>query len=130
MSVRTFGLALIIGALAMACGGKVVVDAPQGSGGSGVGGSAAQGGGWGTSCLDPPPTSSLTFCGSSSGSGSPCVEYSYCQDSGHTWTASCDSGTCQCKLDSAVICTCALSSAGDMCGGTPHCCPWGTPSGF
>ena len=126
-----------LGALA-ACGAKVVVDTGSTSGPDGTGGIASSGGTAGSngtgmngvgggSCLNPPDPSTLTFCGGAGsgagGSGGTFCENDFCDMHGNTWAAVCSGSTCQCKFNDVVVCTCALNEPGDICAGTPACCP-------
>ncbi len=131
----------VVGALA-ACGPKVVVDSTGGtSGPDGTGGIASSGGTAGSngtgmngvgggSCFNPPDPATLTFCGGSGtggGGGPASCENDFCDMHGNTWAAVCSGSTCQCKFNDDVVCTCALNEPGDICAGTPACCPLPTP---
>jgi hypothetical protein len=96
-----------------------------GAGGSvgisvGVGGSGASGEG-GANCFNLPSSASLSLCGGSGSSGGMC-DFQYCDTSSNQWEADCTSTACQCLVNGNEICTCALSSPGDICSGTPDCC--------
>jgi hypothetical protein len=135
-------LAAPVVVLLAACGGNVVVDTGEGSGaattltttgslggsptGPGAGGSvgtgvSATGGAGGFNCFNLPSSSALSACSGSSSSGGMC-DFSYCDTSSNDWEADCNSTACVCMLNGAELCTCALSSAGDICNGTPDCC--------
>ena len=116
--LRGMGVALVLAIVTAACGGKVVVDVGNGGGTT----SSGDGGGvGGASCLDPPDPASLSFCGGSGGPGQ--CESDFCDSHGNVWAASCTSKGCQCKFNGSVVCTCAISGAGEICISTPHCCP-------
>jgi hypothetical protein len=121
--------------LLAACGGKVVVD----HGGLGLGGAGGistgsdVGGNTSTapsstgdgSCFNPPDPAALHSCNASAGAGGTTItcERAFCDGQGDTWTATCTPTTCQCALNTKVLCTCALDGPGNICGGTPSCCP-------
>lgn len=132
MKMLVPGTAAVAIALFAACGGNVVVDGNTGggtttlpgAGGTGTIGTGTSNPGVGgaTSCFNTPPPASVTPCGGTGSSGGMC-EFSYCDSqSGNTWDATCSTNACVCFFNGAEVCSCALSSAGDFCGGTPDCC--------
>jgi hypothetical protein len=131
------GSMIACGALSLAaCGGKVTVD-QGGVGLGGAGGVATTGSDVGgnttsgnvstgvASCFTPPAAGTLKSCNASAGSGGTDItcERAFCNAQGDTWTATCTPTTCVCALNTEVLCTCALNGPGDICGGTPSCCP-------
>jgi hypothetical protein len=110
-----------------ACGGNVVVDGnSSGLGGAttqpgagGAGGAITQPGAGGATCFSI-SSSTLSQCGASS-SGGDC-DFDFCDGQGNTFEASCQGIACQCLFNGALMCTCALTSGGDICTGTPNCC--------
>lgn len=72
---QTLSFSMFLGALTMgflACGGKVVIDAPQAAGAGGVGGTGQGGSGLSTSNTSVSVSASASATGSSSGQPSPC----------------------------------------------------------
>lgn len=136
---RRPGFLMVCGVLVVAaCGGKVTVDQTGGgltglggaggiSSGSDVGGNTSHVGvtTGGSSCFDPPPAGTLKSCSASASSGGTSItcESAFCDGQGNTWTATCTPTTCTCALNTMVLCECALNGAGNICAGTPTCCP-------
>jgi hypothetical protein len=127
--------------LLAACGGNVVVDTTGGTGAGtstststatqtgggggtttlpGVGSVGGGPGAGGATCFNLPNPAALSLCGGSSGGGS--CSFIFCDTSSNMWEADCSSSACSCTLNGMELCTCALSSAGDFCNGTPDCC--------
>jgi hypothetical protein len=119
-------------ALAIACGGNVVVD-PTGAGGSGGAGSTTttsshSQGGSGASCPVPSPAGNVFGCSGSvvsTGSGPSQCDSFYCDDGGNTYTESCSGQGCSCQHNGLTLCSCAIDGSGDICLGTAEpCCPF------
>jgi hypothetical protein len=136
MTKLRWTFAAVLCTLLAACGGKVVVDV-GGAGGTNTGGAGpgpntsgpGQGGG-SSSCLAPPDPATLMWCGGTGSGPPPTCMVSYCDIQGNRYEADCEPTTCLCKLNDETVCTCALNGPGDICGGTPHCCPFESADGL
>ena len=136
----------------LACGARVVVDAPPGSlgglGGTTEGSGAAAGapywsstapsnGGGGPltdadagpaapeSCLNPPGANTVTYLGATG--GDPC-SYRFSDTAGYDFEATCSGSSCQLTVSgpqgSEFPCSCTLDEALDICSGAPICFSW------
>jgi hypothetical protein len=110
--------------LAIACGGKAVVDEPLGAGGSGTTSSVTSTGS-GVLCTTPEPVGALNSCGTSAvttGGGNSCIS-TLCDSDGNRWESDCEGNTCVCSFNDKTRCTCFIEGA-TLCTGTvPSCCP-------
>lgn len=120
--------------LAVACGGKAIVDGAPGSGGAtGAGGKSSTSTmmststmtSTGTSVLCPTsaPVGQLMGCSGSAGTGT-CGK-ALCDSGGsNIWESKCSPSQqgCVCQFNGKIACTCSVS-AGQLCSGTPSCCP-------
>jgi hypothetical protein len=118
-------------ALAVACGGKAIIDGANAGGGGGVGGSGqgntGQGaqGNTGLICSTDPPVGALTICeGTGSGAMGPqqCVT-GVCDEAGHEWMSECQGNGCRCYYDLGLRCSCVIQGGLACSPGVPSCCP-------
>jgi hypothetical protein len=117
----------MLGAAAVTCGGKAVVDdGVVGSGGAG-GSDASSSDSTASSvlCSNVDPSSELFECGfGTTGSGAGPCERRVCDTAGNEWRSSCEDKGCVCYFNGSVRCSCALDGNGEFCtGSVPSCCP-------
>jgi len=108
-----------------ACGGNVVVDGTMTS--TGTGGASTTTGittttptvTSGDNCAGVPDPSVLTLCAGQTG---PECDLTYCDPQANKWEEICSNGSCQCKKNGALVCTCSIAASGFNCTATPACC--------
>lgn len=134
MRVEPFVFALGVAVTAIiACSGEAIVDDPdRGSGGSttvstavGTTDSTAITATTGpTDCVSPTPQGSLSdgvcfgSAGPGSGGGPRTCEFGCDDAGGNTFSVACASGSCECRYNGAVICSCDNPSGNCV----DHCC--------
>ncbi|MSP26456.1 MAG: hypothetical protein EXR75_15155 [Myxococcales bacterium] len=142
--------AAVIAFLAIACGGKAIVDDPLGAGGGG----GSSGGNGSKLCAVAAPVGSLTDCDgstestgsvtvstgsdtvsstggavtstggdtvSSTGGGASCIS-SQCDAAGNNYTSDCTDQGCRCNYNGELACICVFDGAA-TCSQLGSCCP-------